>query len=282
MGQVLGCREAAKIFLESIKKDSLDLKNKGINPTLAIVRVGKREDDIAYEKGILKNCEKVEITGKVHECHEDIDMNSFVRLIKELNTDASVHGILIFRPLPRHLDESIIKHIISPDKDVDSMNPLNLAKVFEGDLEGYSPCTPAAVMEIMKHFNIDIKGKMVAVLGRSMVVGKPLSMMLLKEDATVMICHSKTENLKEAAASADVVVAAIGKARFIGAEYIRQGATVIDVGINVDENGKLCGDVDFEAVIDKASYVTPVPGGVGSVTTAVLLKNVIKGAKMMR
>ena len=144
MGQVLDCREAAKIFLESIKKDSLDLKNKGINPTLAIVRVGKREDDIAYEKGILKNCEKVEITGKVHECHEDIDMNSFVRLIKELNTDASVHGILIFRPLPRHLDESIIKHIISPDKDVDSMNPLNLAKVFEGDLEGYSPCTPAS------------------------------------------------------------------------------------------------------------------------------------------
>ena len=282
MGQVLDCKEAAKIFLDNIKKDSSELKDKGINPTLGIVRVGKREDDIAYEKGILKNCEKVDILGKVHECPEDINMESFIKLIEELNEDPSIHGILIFRPLPKHLDENIIKHIINPNKDVDSMNPLNLAKVFEGDLTGYSPCTPAAVMEIIKYFNINIKGKTVAVLGRSMVVGKPLAMMLLKEDATVMICHSKTENLKETAASADIVAAAIGKAKFIGAEYIKQGAIVIDVGINVDENGKLCGDVDFEAVKDKASLITPVPGGVGSVTTAVLLKNVIKGAKMMR
>ena len=281
MGQVLDCREAAKIFLDNIKKASSELKGKGINPTLGIVRVGKREDDIAYEKGILKNCEKVDIIGKVHECSEDINMDSFIKLIEELNADPLIHGILIFRPLPKHLDENIIKHIINPNKDVDSMNPLNLAKVFEGDLSGYSPCTSAAVIEIIKHFNIYIKGKKVAVLGRSMVVGKPLAMMLLKEDATVMICHSKTENLKETVASADIVAAAIGKAKFIGSDYIKQGAVVIDVGINVDENGKLCGDVDFEAVKDKASLITPVPGGVGSVTTAVLLKSVIKGAKMM-
>jgi methylenetetrahydrofolate dehydrogenase (NADP+)/methenyltetrahydrofolate cyclohydrolase len=162
------------------------------------------------------------------------------------------------------------------------MNPLNLARVFEGDLTGYMPCTPAAVMEIVKHFNIDVKGKKVAVLGRSMVVGKPLAMMMLKEDATVTICHSKTENLQEVVSDADIVAAAIGKAKFINSDYIKEGAVVIDVGINVDENGKLCGDVDFEDVKDKASFITPVPGGVGSVTTAVLLKNVIKGAELIR
>lgn len=279
MGQVLDCKEAAKIFLDNIKLESSKLMKDGINPVLVIVRVGKREDDIAYEKSILKNCEKVNITGQVHECDENIDMESFTRLIQELNQDKYVHGILIFRPLPKHLDENVIKHIIDPNKDVDCMNPLNLARIFEGDLNGYMPCTPAAVMEIIKHFNIDVKGKKVAVLGRSMVVGKPLAMMMLKEDATVTICHSKTENLKEVVSNADIVAAAIGKAKFIKDDYIKKDAVVIDVGINVDDNGKLCGDVDFEAVKDKASLITPVPGGVGSVTTAVLLKNVIKGAK---
>lgn len=279
MGQVLDCKEAAKIFLDNIKLESSKLMKDGINPVLVIVRVGKREDDIAYEKSILKNCEKVNITGQVHECDENIDMESFTRLIQELNQDKYVHGILIFRPLPKHLDENVIKHIIDPNKDVDCMNPLNLARIFEGDLNGYMPCTPAAVMEIIKHFNIDVKGKKVAVLGRSMVVGKPLAMMMLKEDATVTICHSKTENLKEVVSNADIVAAAIGKAKFINDDYIKKDAVVIDVGINVDDNGKLCGDVDFEAVKDKASLITPVPGGVGSVTTAVLLKNVIKGAK---
>lgn len=279
MGQVLDCKEAAKIFLDNIKLESSKLMKDGINPVLAIVRVGKREDDIAYEKSILKNCEKVNITGQVHECDENIDMESFTRLIQELNQDKYVHGILIFRPLSKHLDENVIKHIIDPNKDVDCMNPLNLARIFEGDLNGYMPCTPAAVMEIIKHFNIDVKGKKVAVLGRSMVVGKPLAMMMLKEDATVTICHSKTENLKEVVSNADIVAAAIGKAKFINDDYIKKDAVVIDVGINVDDNGKLCGDVDFEAVKDKASLITPVPGGVGSVTTAVLLKNVIKGTK---
>jgi len=282
MGQVLDCREAAKIFLNNIKEESGKLMQDGINPTLDIVRVGQREDDIAYERGILKNCEKVDITGEVHECDENIDMESFTKLIQELNVNPHVHGILIFRPLPKHLDENVIKHIVDPNKDVDSMNPLNLARVFEGDLTGYMPCTPAAVMEIIKHFNIDVKGKKVAVMGRSMVVGKPLAMMMLKEDATVTICHSKTENLKEVVSSADIVAAAIGKAKFINSDYIKKDAVVIDVGINVDDNGKLCGDVDFEDVKDKASLITPVPGGVGSVTTAVLLKNVIKGAKLAR
>jgi len=280
VGQVLNCKEAAKVFLENIKIESQKLIEKGINPLLAIVRVGKKEDDIAYEKSILKNCEKVNIKGQVHVCDENIDMESFCKLIQELNRDESVHGILIFRPLPKHLDENVIKHIIDPSKDVDCMNPLNLARIFEGDMNGYLPCTPAAVMEIIKHFNIDVKGKKVAILGRSMVVGRPLAMMMLKEDATVTICHSKTENLKEVVSSADIVAAAIGKAKFISKDFIKDGAVVIDVGINVDDDGNLCGDVDFEAVKDKASLITPVPGGVGSVTTAILLKNVIKGAKM--
>jgi len=276
---VLNCKEAAKVFLDNIKMESEKLREKGVNPLLAIVRVGKREDDIAYEKSILKNCEKVNITGQVHECDENIDMESFTKLIQGLNQDRFVHGILVFRPLPKHLDENVIKHIIDPNKDVDCMNPLNFARIFEGDLDGYLPCTPAAVMNIIKYFNIDVKGKKVVVLGRSMVVGKPLAMMLLKEDATVTICHSKTENLKEVVSSADIVAAAIGKAKFIGSDYIKKDAIVIDVGINVDDNGNLCGDVDFEAVKEKASLITPVPGGVGSVTTSVLLKNVINGAK---
>ncbi|NLM44096.1 MAG: bifunctional 5,10-methylenetetrahydrofolate dehydrogenase/5,10-methenyltetrahydrofolate cyclohydrolase [Clostridiales bacterium] len=280
MGQVLDCRALAKEFLEKIKEESTKLKEQGINPQLAIVRVGNREDDIAYEKGILKNCEKADIIGKVHTCFPDIDMEDFIDTIQKLNNDSSVHGIIIFRPLPKHLDEDIIKHIIDPNKDVDCMNPLNLAKVFEGDLDGYLPCTPAAVMEIIKHFNIEVKGKKVVVLGRSMVVGKPLAMMMLKEDATVTICHSKTENLKEVVSDADIVAAAIGKPKFIGKDFIKDNAVVIDVGINVDDNGKLCGDVDFETVKDKTSLITPVPGGVGSMTTALLLKNVIKGAKM--
>ena len=279
MGEVLNCRDLAKTLLEEIKEEADALIDKEINPSLAIVRVGKKEDDIAYERGILKNCQKVNIKGEVYESPEDVTIEDFIKLLESLNRNPSIHGILIFRPLPKHLDESRIKHLIDPKKDIDCMNPLNLAKVFEGEYEGFSPCTPAAVMEITKRFNIDVVGKKTVVIGRSMVVGKPLSMMLLKENATVTICHSKTANLQSVSSDADILVAAIGKAKFVTEEFIKTGAVVIDVGINVDEEGKLCGDVDFETASKKASFITSVPGGVGSITTAVLLKHVILAAQ---
>lgn len=279
MGEVLNCKDLAKTLLGEIKEEADALIDKEINPSLAIVRVGKKEDDIAYERGILKNCQKVNIKGEVYESPEDVAIEDFIKLLESLNRNPSIHGILIFRPLPKHLDENRIKHLINPKKDIDCMNPLNLAKVFEGEYAGFSPCTPAAVMEIIKRFNINVVGKKTVVIGRSMVVGKPLSMMLLKENATVTICHSKTANLQSVSSDADILVAAIGKAKFVTEEFIKPGAVVIDVGINVDEEGKLCGDVDFEAASKKSSYITSVPGGVGSITTAVLLNHVILAAK---
>lgn len=279
MGEVLNCKDVAEVLFEEIKEESDILIDRGINPTLAIVRVGKREDDMSYERGILKNCQKVNIKGEVYESPENVTIEDFIKVLESLNRNPSIHGILIFRPLPKHLDENRIKHLINPNKDIDCMNPINVARVFEGEYVGFSPCTPAAVMEIIKRFKINIEGKKTVVIGRSMVVGKPLSMMLLKENATVTICHSKTEDLKSISSDADILVAAIGKAKFVRGEFVKPGAVVIDVGINMDEEGKLCGDVDFESVVGKASFITPVPGGVGSVTTALLLKHVIIAAK---
>ncbi len=279
MGEVLNCKDVTEVLFEEIKEESDILIDRGINPTLAIVRVGKREDDMAYERGILKNCQKVNIKGEVYESPENVTIEDFIKVLESLNRNPSIHGILIFRPLPKHLDENRIKHLINPNKDIDCMNPINVARVFEGEYVGFSPCTPAAVMEIIKRFKINIEGKKTVVIGRSMVVGKPLSMMLLKENATVTICHSKTEDLKSISSDADILVAAIGKAKFVRGEFVKPGAVVIDVGINMDEEGKLCGDVDFESVVGKASFITPVPGGVGSVTTALLLKHVIIAAK---
>ncbi|MCK9216406.1 MAG: bifunctional 5,10-methylenetetrahydrofolate dehydrogenase/5,10-methenyltetrahydrofolate cyclohydrolase [Firmicutes bacterium] len=279
MGNILDGRKLAKIIFDGIRKDSDALKSKKINPTIAIIRVGNKKDDIAYERGILKNCEKAGINSKVIELPENIATEEFIKELYLLNKDSEIHGILIFRPLPKHLDENRIKHIISPLKDIDCMNPLNIAKIFEDDYSGFSPCTPAAVMEIIKDYKIDLVGKKTVVIGRSIVVGKPLSIMLLKENATVTICHSKTADLQTISSEADILIAAIGKARFVTEEYIKPGGIVIDVGINVDENGKLCGDVDFESILKKASLITPVPGGVGSVTTAILLRNAIIAAE---
>lgn len=279
MSKVLSGTEIAKTIFKELKEESDRLISKGIDPTIAIMRVGSKKDDIAYERGILRNCEKTGIKYRVIELEENISLEEFIEVLEELNNDAYIHGILIFRPLPKHLDKNTIKHIINPEKDIDCMNPLNLAKVFEGDYSGFPPCTPAAVMEIIKRRNIDLTGKNTVVLGRSMVVGKPLSMMLLKSNATVTICHSKTTNLHLLSSNADILIAAIGKAKFVDTDYVKNGAIVFDVGINIDAAGKLCGDVDFDSVSKKASLITPVPGGVGSVTTAILLMHVIKAAK---
>ncbi|TQW81497.1 bifunctional 5,10-methylenetetrahydrofolate dehydrogenase/5,10-methenyltetrahydrofolate cyclohydrolase, partial [Clostridioides difficile] len=211
---------------------------------------------------------------------EDITQEEYIDVLKRVNDDKNVNGILCFRPLPKHLNEEVIKYVIAPEKDVDCFSPINSAKVMEGDKSGFPPCTPTAVVEILKHYNVDLKGSKVTVLGRSMVVGKPVSMLLLSEHATVTICHSKTKNLSGVAAEADVLIAAIGRAKMVDESFVKDGAVVIDVGINVDEEGNLCGDVDTNAVLDKVSMITPVPAGVGSVTTSILAKHVVKACKL--
>ncbi len=194
--------------------------------------------------------------------------------------DKNVHGILCFRPLPKQLDEEAIKYVIAPEKDVDSFSPINSAKVMEGDTTGFPPCTPTAVVEILKHYGVQLNGAKVAVLGRSMVVGKPAAMLLLNENATVTICHSRTKDLAKVTSEADVLVAAVGRAKMVKEDFVKEGAVVIDVGINVDAEGNLCGDVDTNGVMDKVSMITPVPAGVGSVTTSILAKHLVKACKL--
>ncbi|MDU9052696.1 MAG: tetrahydrofolate dehydrogenase/cyclohydrolase catalytic domain-containing protein, partial [Clostridioides difficile] len=279
-GQIIkGKPVADKISEELIKEVDLLIKE-GINPKLTIVRVGARSDDLSYERGALKRCQNIGITTEVLELAEDITQEEYIDVLKRVNDDKNVNGILCFRPLPKHLNEEVIKYVIAPEKDVDCFSPINSAKVMEGDKSGFPPCTPTAVVEILKHYNVDLKGSKVTVLGRSMVVGKPVSMLLLSEHATVTICHSKTKNLSGVAAEADVLIAAIGRAKMVDESFVKDGAVVIDVGINVDEEGNLCGDVDTNAVLDKVSMITPVPAGVGSVTTSILAKHVVKACKL--
>lgn len=276
---VLDCREAAKAIRTEIQDAVSRLKQGGINPKLGIIRVGRRPEDISYERGILKNCAAAGVEAEVFELPLDIGFEGFVHKLQEVNDNSEIHGILVFRPLPADIPEGKVKHMIKPEKDVDCMNPSNLARIFEGDTEGFAPCTPAAVMEIIKHFGIDINGKNTVVIGRSMVVGKPLSMMLLKENATVTICHSRTREIRDIVSRADVVIAALGRAKAIDASYIKPGAAVIDVGVNESPEGGICGDVDLESVKEVAAAITPVPGGVGAVTALMLLKHVAAAAK---
>lgn len=262
-----------------IKSDARALREQGIIPTLALIRVGKRPDDVYYEKSIVKNCETVEIATKNIELEENISLADFLEVLKGINNDGNTHGVMIFRPLPAHLDERIIKNHVNPDKDIDCMTPANLAKVFEGENGGFVPCTPGAVLETLKFYGINLTGAKVTVVGRSLVVGKPLSIMLLKENATVTICHSKTKNIRELTTKADIVVAAIGRANMFDDSYFQEKTVVIDVGINDAGDGKMCGDVDFAKVNGKVRAITPVPGGIGLVTTAILLKHLIIACK---
>lgn len=278
--QIIKGKPVADKITEDLKKEVKNLNEMGINPKLAIVRVGERPDDLAYERGALKRCQNIGIETEVIELDENISQDEFIKAIHKLNEDDKVNGILTFRPLPKHLSEDEIKYEISPKKDIDCFNPINTAKIVENDKTGYPPCTPTAVIEILKHYGINLTGANIVVLGRSMVVGKPLSMLLLNENATVNICHSKTRNLSEIASQADILVAAVGKAKMVKKNYIKDGAIVIDVGVNVDDQGNLCGDVDMEDVLDKVSMITPVPGGVGAVTTSILATNIVKACKL--
>lgn len=279
-GQIIKGKPVADKISQELINEVNNLVKEGINPKLAVVRVGSRPDDLAYERGALKRCQTIGIGTEVVELPENISQEEYINVIHKLNDDKKVNGILAFRPLPKHLNEDEIKYHIDPKKDVDCFNPINTAKIVENDKSGFPPCTPTAVVEILKHYDIDLSGANIAVLGRSMVVGKPVSMLLLNENATVTICHSRTKNLPEISSKADIVVAAVGKAKMVTADYVKDGAVVIDVGINVDNNGNLCGDVDTENLLEKVSMITPVPGGVGSVTTSILASHVVKACKL--
>lgn len=247
-------------------------------PHLAIIRVGERPDDCSYERGAVKKMDKVGVRCTTYTFDADIDNDTFQAEFDKINENPYIDGILMLRPLPKQLDEKQIENKIDPRKDLDGISPLNLAKVYAGDESGYAPCTAEAVIEMLDYAGIDIKGKRVTVVGRSLVIGKPVSMLLMKRNATVTVCHTKTVDMAGTCKNAEILVAAAGSARMIKKEYVADGAVVIDVGINVDDEGNLCGDVDFDAISDIAAAATPVPGGVGSVTTSVLAKHLVKAA----
>ncbi|WP_270396472.1 bifunctional 5,10-methylenetetrahydrofolate dehydrogenase/5,10-methenyltetrahydrofolate cyclohydrolase [Catenibacterium mitsuokai] len=259
---------------------SKELETLSFVPKLAIVRVGENPDDMSYERGATKKLKSFGLDVASYVFPQDISDEAFKKAFKDINEDDEVTGILLLRPLPRTINEKDIENMIDPKKDLDGISPINIAKVFAGDTTGFSPCTAEAVIEVLKAYDIELTGKRVTVVGRSMVVGKPVSMLLLKENATVTMTHTRTVDLKKTCSDAEIVVAAAGRAKMLNSDYCGQDAVMIDVGINVDENGKLCGDVDYATLDGKASAATPVPGGVGTVTTAVLAKHLIQAAKM--
>ena len=269
---------AAKAILADMQVRVDGLKEKGIVPKLTVVRVGAREDDLSYERGIYKRFEGVGAKVETIELPLSVTQEELENVIVALNQDASVHGVLLFRPLPKTLDEVKIKTLLAEEKDVDCLTSANDAHLFAGDKKGYPPCTPQAVMEILKHYQIDLTGKKVTVVGRSMVVGKPVAMLLLAQNATVTICHTRTKKLQAECRNADIIVACAGVPKMITSDFVREGQVVIDVGIHVVDD-KLCGDVDYEQVAEMVEAITPVPGGVGSVTTTVLLKHVVMSAE---
>lgn len=259
---------------------SKELETLSFVPKLAIVRVGENPDDMSYERSATKKLKSFGLDVASYVFPQDISDEAFKKAFKDINEDDEVTGILLLRPLPRTINEKDIENMIDPKKDLDGISPINIAKVFAGDTTGFSPCTAEAVIEVLKAYDIELTGKRVTVVGRSMVVGKPVSMLLLKENATVTMTHTRTVDLKKTCSDAEIVVAAAGRAKMLNSDYCGQDAVMIDVGINVDENGKLCGDVDYSTLDGKASAATPVPGGVGTITTAVLAKHLIQAAKM--
>ena len=257
-----------------------ELHTLSITPTLAVIRVGSRPDDLAYERGIMKRFDSLGLNVKVHELDANISQSEFDSAFMNINNDANTHGILLFRPLPEGLsDEFAVSHI-DPCKDVDCMSDANIAGVFAGKTECFAPCTAGAVMKMLSHYDINLHGLNVAIVGRSMVIGRPVAMMMMKQNATVTICHTKTKNIQEICRRSDIIIAAAGKALMLTRDYVNENSIIVDVGINVTPEGKLCGDVDYENVSPFVKAISPVPGGVGAVTTSVLAEHVVRAAKM--
>ncbi len=278
MANIINGKEiSAKIRFE-IAEETKNLKASGITPGLAVVIVGEDPASKVYVRNKKRACEEVGFYSEEYALPEDTSEGELLALIDKLNNDEKIHGILVQLPLPKHLDEKRVIEHIDPKKDVDAFSEVNVGKIMIGDYN-FLPCTPAGVMALIAESGIDVTGKECVIVGRSNIVGKPQAMLMLHANATVTICHSRTRDLADVTRRADILVAAIGKAKFITADMVKDGAVVIDVGINRLENGKLCGDVDFDQVEKKASYITPVPGGVGPMTITMLLKNTLKAAE---
>ena len=264
---------------DAVRKDAETVERElGRKPRLTIVRCGTSPDQIAYERSVEKQAKTFGIDAEILAFPEMIGDSLFMRKFMELNESRTTDGILLLRPLPSHLNEGFALSCMDSQKDVDGVSPVSAAGIYLGT-EGFAPCTAEAVMELLRFYGISVAGKEVVIVGRSAVVGKPLALLMLSANATVTICHSKTRHLEAVCRRADILVAAIGKPRFIRADFLKEGAVVVDVGMNTDENGKLCGDVDFEGCREKAAFMTPVPGGLGAVTTAVLMRHTAEAAK---
>ena len=275
----LGGKEVADGILADLKIKVEELKGRGVNPKLAILRVGEREDDLAYERGVMKRFESCDVDVEVTVLDVNVSQEELDKTFDGINNDPDVHGILVFRPLPKGLSDEHMRRTIDPGKDVDFMDIRNMENVLAGVPDAAAPCTAEAVMALIKHYQIETKGRKVTVVGRSLVIGKPVALLLTTANATVTVCHTKTVNIEEECRKADIIVACCGVAKMITSSYVREGQIVIDVGMNVDGEGKLCGDVDYDSVSEIAEAVTPVPGGVGSITTAILLKHVVNNAE---
>lgn len=281
MSKILLGKEVADVLSDDVSRRVAVLNEAGIEPTLAVVRVGERPDDLSYERGVVKRAEKVGARIVSVVLPADADQSQLEDAIVRVNQDEGIHGCLMFRPLPSHIDEDRVCSLLAPEKDVDAVSAAALAGVF-ADLKGaFAPSTAAACMKVLDHYGIDVAGRKVAVVGRSLVVGKPVAMLLLARNATVTICHSKTDDLEGTVRDADIVICATGRARMFGPAFFREGQVVIDVGINVDEDGKLCGDVNYEAVEGIVGAITPVPRGVGSVTSAITPEHTVQAAERL-
>ena len=279
MAILIDGKETAKAVREKIHSEvEAFAAETGKRPGLAVVIVGEDPASQVYVRNKHKACAEVGMYSEVHELPADTDEETLLSLIARLNADEKINGILVQLPLPKHLDEKKVILAIDPKKDVDAFHPVNVGKIMIGDFT-FAPCTPAGVMELLHHYGIDVCGKHCVIIGRSNIVGKPQAMLMLKENATVTVCHSRTVGLADIVRGADIVVAAVGRPKFVTAEMVKDGAVVVDVGINRTAEGKLCGDVDFDAVEPKVSYITPVPGGVGPMTITMLLKNTLAAAR---
>lgn len=281
MAEILKGAPVAKALTEANRERAEKLKEAGIEPALAIIRLGENPSDLSYERGAIKRAEKTGIRVVQHVLPKTASQEELLGEIEKINRDDSIHGVLMFRPLPGYIDEKAVCEALDPAKDMDGITSGSMAGVFMENGMGYPPCTASAVMEIFDYYGIELKGKKVTVFGRSLVIGKPVAMMTMGRHATITVCHSRTsqEDFARAGREADIVIAALGRARMIGPEKLGRDQVIIDVGINVDEEGSLCGDVDFDKAEPLAKAITPVPAGVGSVTTAVLMKHVIQAAE---
>lgn len=279
MTQIIDGKKISAEIKDELKQEVAAMKTEGKEIALAVIQVGEDPASSVYVKNKKKACEYIGIKSVSYEIPEDSTQKELLDLVKKCNEDPEINGILVQLPLPPHMDEDAVIHAIDPKKDVDGFHPVSVGNMMIGN-DGFLPCTPAGIIELLKRSGVEISGKECVVVGRSNIVGKPMSMLLLRENGTVTVCHSRTRNLREVCSRADILVVAMGKPKFIDASFVKEGAVIIDVGIHRNEHNKLCGDVDFDAVKEKTSAITPVPGGVGPMTIAMLMKNCVQSKKL--